>query len=97
MRAAWVLFIVGNVADALTFARMPNALVQVTENSPIARALGPSLMTGVIVKGFLVLVALVGIALLRKADSPRLAPLVPAFFGAVALLGAWTNLVAWPL
>ena len=92
-RIAWLAFAVGNLADALTFARVPASVVATAESNPLARALGSGILPGIVCKGGLVLLMLALAWYCARLDGPRwVAPAVLVFFAVGGLFGAFCNI-----
>jgi len=92
LKAVWIAFAAGNLADALTFARMSAATVADQEMNALARALGSGFLPGLVCKGGLVLLMLALSAYLARLDAPRwVFPAVLLVFAAGGFYGAYTN------
>ncbi len=95
VRLAWLALAVATVADALTFAHNSAYVVATQELSPIARALGPGLLTALACKAILIPLVLLAVYAARRGGMPRLALFVLGFLAVASFYGAYTNVASW--
>jgi hypothetical protein len=100
-RFLWIALVIAAFADSITFCGIDPRIVAVQELNPLARAIGPNLLAGIVTKTILLGLFVMEARFNRWCGAPRwLTPAVLAFGAILCTVGAETNLIfghAWGL